>query len=616
MGAAGAEGDRAVGDVQRTVNFLDTQPGGPRPVIRRRDEACATAAPGVVSRVHSHTGDDMHRSVAALGLAALVGGAGTAGRQSAAAEGTGSAFEDRLLVVGTVRDGSAGGRPLEGATVVVAGTAGVRDAGATTGADGRYRVVVSRDAARRDGKLEVVARRIGFAPAKRELRVPAGSDSAVLDFALARSPLALGAVVVTGEHPAAADRTGRVLERRRADAPSARAAEASGAGRGRVRGFAAADTVDGADQGAPAGVLTAAVWDDFDDEHWPAYARFLRRASGERWDAGWGLDPSRVARVAVRLGGVALSDHPVLVEQGRARFTVRTRADGVLRLVPGAEHRIAEGPVRLTPVGGTPQTVTLSLRPTGERRERPLSIDGASREVAVAVAAARRGDRPVLDLGFLIDATGSMGDEMAYLQAELRDIVRRVQSANGDLVIRISVVYYRDRGDEFVTRVLPFGTDVDETVRFLGATRADGGGDAPEEMNAGLERMMAQRWSDGHAARMLVVLADAPPHEYADAQYTYHDAIRDAAAKGISIFPVAASGIDTRTEYLFRALAVATGGKYVFLTDDSGVGNPHLKPEIEGYRVEPLNALLVREIRAFAAGYFPQPTPAVAASGR
>ena len=374
--------------------------------------------------------------------------------------------------------------------------------------------------------------------------------------------------------------------------------------------------MDGADQGAPAGVLTAAVWDDFDDEHWPAYARFLRRASGERWDAGWGLDPSRVARVAVRLGGVALSDHPVLVEQGRARFTVRTRADGVLRLVPGAEHRIAEGPVRLTPVGGTPQTVTLSLRPTGERRERPLSIDGASREVAVAVATARRGDRPVLDLGFLIDATGSMGDEMAYLQAELRDIVRRVQSANGDLVIRISVVYYRDRGDEFVTRVLPFGTDVDETVRFLGATRADGGGDAPEEMNAGLERMMAQRWSDGHAARMLVVLADAPPHEYADAQYTYHDAIRDAAAKGISIFPVAASGIDTRTEYLFRALAVATGGKYVFLTDDSGVGNPHLKPEIEGYRVEPLNALLVREIRAFAAGYFPQPTPAVAASGR
>jgi hypothetical protein len=104
---------------------------------------------------------------------------------------------------------------------------------------------------------------------------------------------------------------------------------------------------------------------------------------------------------------------------------------------------------------------------------------------------------------------------------------------------------------------------------------------------------------------MLFVLADAPPHEYPDARYTYHDALADASRNGIAIFPLAASGIERPTEYLMRAMAVATGGKYIFLTDDSGVGNPHLTPD-EDFQVERLNELLVREIRNFAAGYFPQ----------
>lgn len=54
-----------------------------------------------------------------------------------------------------------------------------------------------------------------------------------------------------------------------------------------------------------------------------------------------------------------------------------------------------------------------------------------------------------------------------------------------------------------------------------------------------------------------------------------------------------------------RAMAVATGGKYIFLTDDSGIGNPHLTPETP-FEVEPLNDLMVGEIRAFVARHFPQ----------
>ncbi|NUO64421.1 MAG: VWA domain-containing protein, partial [Gemmatimonadaceae bacterium] len=216
---------------------------------------------------------------------------------------------------------------------------------------------------------------------------------------------------------------------------------------------------------------------------------------------------------------------------------------------------------------------------------------------------ARGTARSALDLGFLVDATGSMGDEMHFLQTELRDIVTRVHAAEPELDIRISIVFYRDRGDEFVTRALPFTRSVDSAIAFLEGTAADGGGDFPEDMNAGFDAMMRQDWSRDVAPRMLFVVGDAPPQLYQDERYTYREAIRDASGDRIAIYPVAASGIDKPTEYLFRAMAAMTGGKYIFLTDDSGVGDAHEKPDITGYEVEKLNELMVREIRKYARSY-------------
>jgi Mg-chelatase subunit ChlD len=226
----------------------------------------------------------------------------------------------------------------------------------------------------------------------------------------------------------------------------------------------------------------------------------------------------------------------------------------------------------------------------GQKNVRPVRGDGRSRST-----------RRALDIGFLVDATGSMGDEMTFLKSELKDIVRRVSAAEPELDIRVSVVFYRDRGDDFVTKSLPFTRSVDDAVSFIAATSAAGGGDYPEDMNAGLDEMMHQNWSRDDVPQMLFLLADAPPQRYAGADYTYHEAIQDAAAKGIAIYPVAASGVDKPTEFLFRAMAVQTGGKYVFLTDDSGVGDSHEEPDISGYTVEHLNDLMVREIRSFAA---------------
>jgi Mg-chelatase subunit ChlD len=226
----------------------------------------------------------------------------------------------------------------------------------------------------------------------------------------------------------------------------------------------------------------------------------------------------------------------------------------------------------------------------GQQNVRPVRRDNRSRS-----------PRQALDVGFLVDATGSMGDEMTFLKSELKDIVRRVSAVEPELDIRVSVVFYRDRGDVFITKSLPFTRSVDDAVSFIAGTSAEGGGDYPEDMNAGLEAMMRQGWSRDAVPQMLFLLADAPPQRYPGTDYTYHEAIQDAAAKGIAIYPVAASGVDKPTEFLFRAMAVMTGGKYMFLTDDSGVGDSHEEPDISGYTVERLNDLMVREIRSYVA---------------
>ena len=242
------------------------------------------------------------------------------------------------------------------------------------------------------------------------------------------------------------------------------------------------------------------------------------------------------------------------------------------------------------------------LERSGENAWNPWGLEvGQPRAHRVRAEVRPRSPRRALDLGFLVDATGSMGDEMAFLKSELEDIVRRVRSVEPDLDIRLSVVFYRDRGDAFITKALPFTRSADDAVAFISGTTADGGGDYPEDMNSGLEAMMRQHWSRDAVPQMLFLLADAPPQQYAGQDYTYHEAIQDAAANGIAIYPVAASGVDKPTEFLFRAMAVMTGGKYVFLTDDSGVGNPHEEPDITGYKVEKLNDLMVREIRSYVA---------------
>lgn len=215
-----------------------------------------------------------------------------------------------------------------------------------------------------------------------------------------------------------------------------------------------------------------------------------------------------------------------------------------------------------------------------------------------------------LDIAFVVDATGSMGDEIEYLKAELTDIIQRLKDTIPDLNIRLSASFYRDFGDEYLVKSVDFTQDVQKIVEFIKTNYADGGGDFPEAVDYALEAAInGLSWNENSITRIVFLILDAPPHNEPDVINRLQKYITLAAAKGIRIVPLTCSGIDKSTEYLMRSFALLTNGTYLFLTDDSGIGAKHLSPTTDNYSVQLLNSLILRTIYQFS--YLP---PCVAKS--
>jgi hypothetical protein len=203
----------------------------------------------------------------------------------------------------------------------------------------------------------------------------------------------------------------------------------------------------------------------------------------------------------------------------------------------------------------------------------------------------------IVEAAFVVDATGSMGDEINYLKVELNDVISKVKKNNPNFSLRLGSVFYRDinQGDEFVTRQSELTTDIANTINFIKMQNAGGGGDYPEAVDAGLDAAINNlKWSENALTKLIFLILDAPPHQTPDVIERMQKLTAKAAAMGIKIIPITSSGTDKTTEYLMRSLALSTNGTYVFLTDDSGVGDHHIAPTTDKYEVEKLNAVLIR----------------------
>jgi hypothetical protein len=202
-----------------------------------------------------------------------------------------------------------------------------------------------------------------------------------------------------------------------------------------------------------------------------------------------------------------------------------------------------------------------------------------------------------LDVYFVVDATGSMGDELEFLKTELLDVITRVKTNHTNLNVRLGATFYRDESDKYLTRDFPLTQNVNSIINDVKKQSADGGGDYPEAVHSGLKSAIAhQNWSNDAIARLVFLILDAPPHDNEKVKEELEKQITDAARNGVKIIPVVASGVNKETEFLMRFFTLATNGTYVFITDDSGIGNDHLEPTVGEFEIEFLNDLIVRVI--------------------
>lgn len=332
------------------------------------------------------------------------------------------------------------------------------------------------------------------------------------------------------------------------------------------------------------GLLTAGEHDDLLNPE--LYADYVRRSNlGQAIPDLPRLDTERVLTVTVKdSAGRPVPFAPVVVTcADGGQLTLRTTADGTAVFFPDLDRLGREVRVR-----------------AGREEERRVSIArsrGGQRVDFTLGQAARTAEK--LDLVLTIDTTGSMGDEIRYLQAELGAIVGAIRARHPGLDLRVGFVFYRDVGDDYVTATVPLSRDINAAQAELRQRFAGGGGDYPEAMDQALIRAAGIDWRPDAVKTMLLV-ADAPPHDdkfglaWRAAEHLRHSRVH--------IVPVAASGVADKAEYAMRAMAAATQSRYTFLTDDSGIGNPHAPPAIDCYLVTRLDALLRRVIDSQLSG--------------
>jgi hypothetical protein len=240
------------------------------------------------------------------------------------------------------------------------------------------------------------------------------------------------------------------------------------------------------------------------------------------------------------------------------------------------------------------QSYTVRIEKNGQTAS--FTMDRDVREYDVILEVNPASDPIHLDVHFLIDATGSMSDEINQLKENMIIISERIHDLPSKPDVRFGMTVYRDRGDEFISRTHEFTPDIEVFTQALSQLVASGGNDYPESLNEGLHNAIhLPEWRADETVSLIFLIADAPPHlDYAN-DYNYAEEIFDATARGIKIYPLASSGLDDQGEYIFRQLAQISGGKFLFLTyGPQGGPGDETSHHVEDYSVLSLDQLIIR----------------------
>ena len=156
--------------------------------------------------------------------------------------------------------------------------------------------------------------------------------------------------------------------------------------------------------------------------------------------------------------------------------------------------------------------------------------------------------KPIVEVGFVLDTTGSMGPLIEGARRKIWSIATSI-----------------------VDTVFPLATDIQDLYANLLELRARGGGDWPESVNEALHVGVTKlTWTQGDEVRRIMFLVgDAPPHmDYAQ-DVKSPEVMKIARERDIIVNAVQAGG--TRdTERVWREMAQMGRGRYIPIPQDGG----------------------------------------------
>ncbi len=218
-----------------------------------------------------------------------------------------------------------------------------------------------------------------------------------------------------------------------------------------------------------------------------------------------------------------------------------------------------------------------------------------------------------LDILFILDTTGSMGEEIRRLRNSIEIINLNISEISPTPNIRYGMVLYRDIEDRYNTKIIPLNDSLPEFQGQLSMVKADGGGDRPENLQAALEDALTKISWRKNGVRLAFIITDAQPHLNYNQKYTYVSAVHDAKRKGIKLFSIGTGGLPLSGEYVLRQISQYTFANYVFLTygekgeSEGGAPGSVSHHTGENFQTDKLEAIVIRKVKEELHNYFGKP---------
>ena len=148
-------------------------------------------------------------------------------------------------------------------------------------------------------------------------------------------------------------------------------------------------------------------------------------------------------------------------------------------------------------------------------RRRAFEFLTSIASASAAASPSNGSERGVVQVCYLMDATGSMGPYIDVAKDTVKSLIHELSSSSGIHTFEFAFVAYRDfdQGDTSIEEK-DFTTvaDIGQLEQFIGTIKARGGDDGPEDVAGGLEKALSLGWKRDNTVPIIILITDCPAH--------------------------------------------------------------------------------------------------------